>query len=131
MEETSKISPRLDEELKHELGSLTHGAGVDARTRDGYRDQVDLEPTPNRAERPDIPPPPGEKLSPHDAEQRAELARVITEVHFPTTRGPMVAAAEHNHAPGVLVNALRSLPDDRHYENVQAVWVALGGATET
>jgi len=131
MEETSKISPRLDDELKHELGSLTHGAGVDARSREEYRDQVDVDPTPNPAERPDVPMPPGETISPHDADQRAELARVITEVHFPAKRGALVAAAERNHAPGVLVGALRSLPDHRHFENVQAVWAALGGPTET
>ena len=130
-DETNKVSPRLDDELKHETASLTHGAGVDARSREDLRDQVDVEPPPNAADRPDIPAPPGEKISPHDADQRAELARVISEVDFPAKRSALVGAAEHNHAPGVMIGALRSLPDHRHFKNVQEVWSALGGATET
>ena len=130
MEETSKVSPRLDDELKHETGSVTHGAGVDAHSREDLRD-VGVEPTPNAAERRDVPLAPGGKISPHDAEQRAELARVVTEVDFPAKRSALVAAAERNHAPGVMTGALRSLPDHRHFKNVQEVWSALGGATES
>src|SRR3954451_15759146 len=72
MEETSKLNPRIDDELKHETASLTHGAGVDAHARDDRRDQdpVDM---PNPADRPDLPDVGGSGIPTFDADQRAEL----------------------------------------------------------
>lgn len=130
MEETSKINPRLDEELKHETASITHGAGIDAHSRDDLRDQSSLDGRPNPAERPDIPDAPGSTISAHDAERRAELARVIQPATFPASRDELIRVAEQEHAPTSLVSALRTLPAGDSYENVQAVWAALGGATE-
>ena len=39
MEQTSRSNPRIDDQRKHETASLTHGAGVDARSRENFRDQ--------------------------------------------------------------------------------------------
>jgi hypothetical protein len=129
MEETSKINPRLDEELKHETASLTHGAGIEAHSRDDLRDQT-TDGLPNPAERPDIPDSTGVGIGQHDVDQRAELARAIPPHIFPARRDALVAAAEREFVPGVLLGALRSLPTDREFQNVQEIWVALGGPTE-
>jgi len=129
MEETSKLNPRIDDELKHETASLTHGAGVDAHARDDRRDQdpVDM---PNPADRPDLPDVGGSGIPTFDADQRAELARVIAPATFPASRQQLVEVAEREFAPGVLLGALRSLPGDEEFANVQAVWAAMGGSTE-
>jgi hypothetical protein len=129
MEETSKVNPRIDEQLKHDTASLTHGSGVDARARSELRQQdpVDM---PNPADRADVPDPGGSGISLHDADQRAELARVIAPAHFPARRDDLLAVAQAEFAPGVLLGALRSLSPDQEFVNIQAVWAALGGETE-
>ena len=129
MEETSKLNPRVDDQLKHETASLTHGAGVDARAQGDRRDQDPVEAA-NPAERPDVADGGGDGISVHDADQRAELARAVAAAHFPARGGDLVTAATKAFAPGVLLSALRSLPGDQMFANVQAVWAAIGGDTE-
>lgn len=114
-------SPRVDDQLAHEAAALTHGAADDGRT-EARRDQVTgddgHEATVDRG--------------PEDAERdvRAQLAAVLVPSAFPGTGAGLADAAEANHAPPSLLEALRSLPDGRVYRTFAEVWTDLGGETE-
>ena len=129
MEQTGRSNPRIDEERKHETASLTHGAGVDARSREDFRDQDPAE-APNPSDRRDVDTASGGGISQPEADARAEIARAIASARFPARSDALVKAAEAAHTPDTIVTALRGLPADRAFADVQAVWAALGGHTE-
>ena len=129
MQETEKHSPRVDQQLKHEDHSLTHGAGVEARAQDSRTEQ-DTEGLPNPADRPDLRDVPGTAMTTGDVDARARLATAISAAKFPADAGALVSEAERAFAGDDVVDRLRSLPGGRDYENVEAVWEALGGANE-
>jgi hypothetical protein len=127
MEQSDKHGARLDEQLKHDTQSLTRGAPVEARSQPG-RLQDDL--VTNPADRRDVPSPPGSGIDPASADQRAELAMAIQAATFPADPEALRAAALSQHPPGWVLRALGTLPGGERFENVQAVWRALGGETE-
>jgi hypothetical protein len=131
MERSDRHNPRLDEELKHEIAPLTHGAGIESHSREDLRQETPLpeEGAPDPSARPDVPAPEG-TLSPAEANQRAELARVLATVRFPAPRERLFQAALDEHAPDDVIDRLRRLPVAHDYRTVQEVWVATGGATE-
>ena len=131
MERSDKHSPRVDDEIKHETAALTHGAGLESHSRDDLRQETPdrLEGTPDPSARPDIPVPDG-ALSPDEANERAEVARVLTSATFPATREYLFQAAAENHADERVIERLRRLPASQSFENVQDVWAAPGGNTE-
>jgi hypothetical protein len=45
-------------------------------------------------------------------------------------REALLADAQGNHAPEVVLERLRALPEGRTYENVQDLWGTLGGTVE-
>jgi hypothetical protein len=61
---------------------------------------------------------------------RSEFARHLQPHVFPATANQLVASATSEHASDDLVARLRVLPSGVRFENVQAVWHALGGHTE-
>ena len=129
MEQTDRSNPRIDDKRKHDTASLTHGAGVDARSREDFRDQDPVE-APNPADRRDVHTASGVGISQREADARAEIARAIAAAHFPARGIALVNAAEAAHAPDTIVTALRGLPRGQTFADVQAVWAALGGHTE-
>src|SRR3954469_15101889 len=136
MERQSNLhSPRVDEQLEHEVSSLTHGAPVQARVEESrlMEDAGDGEPVAQAIV--------GER---HDAAAGAELpgglsrtevmARSELAIHlrpgiFPAGRDAIIECAEEEHAPTELLGQLRALPH-RQYATVQDVWEALGGKRE-
>ena len=127
---SDKHSPRVDEQLDHETRSLTQGAPVESRVEE-YREQEgpgEDQPTPDarltggRAT--------AGSLDLDDAETRADVARFLTPSVFPADREGLVANAEANNAPEVVLERLQALPDDRTYEALPDVWSALGGTVE-
>jgi Protein of unknown function (DUF2795) len=127
---SDKHSPRVDEELDHETRSLQQGAPVESRVEE-HREQEgpgEDQPTPDarltggRAT--------AASLDLDDAETRADIARFLTPSTFPADREALMADAEGNQAPAQVLERLQALPAGRAYENVQAVWAALGGAVE-
>jgi hypothetical protein len=127
---SDKHSPMLDEALKHETASIVQG-DREARS-DEFREQegpAEGEPTPDTRIRGggEIP---GVGLSLDDIEGRSELARYLEHRQFPARPGELAAHAQERHAPDAVVEQLRQAPD-RLYENVAAVWEALGGRNET
>lgn len=113
MDMSDKHSARLDEDLQKD----TRG-GEDAREALRHDDS-----------RPDVVQERPGVLDDHDAERRAELARLIEPGVFPARPQQLVESASGNFAPQSVIRALESLPDQL-YENVQAVWRAMGGPVE-
>ena len=128
---SDKHSPRIDDQLKHETETITHGSGVEGHTREDLQQEpaAEGETVPNAALRLDVEASEGLGIDPQDAEQRAELARWLTGAAFPGRTEELVRAAQDANAPSALLAQLRNLPDDS-YDNVQQVWVALGGEPE-
>ena len=69
-------------------------------------------------------------LRPEQARERSELARHLRGSIFPADRAHVVECAIDEDAPAELVDALRGLPDDEIFLNVEAVWEAIGGERE-
>ena len=124
--ETDKHSPRVDEAMTHDVESLLHGAAEESRAQEG-RLQEDPAVSPGRRFDEAIP---GIDITDADVEGRAELSRHLASTRFPAGREELVAATQDANAPAEVVAALRDLPADEVYENVQAVWQALGGNVE-
>ena len=128
---SDKHSPRVDEQLKHETAPITHGAGVESHSREGYQQEppAEGEHIPNAASRPDVEMPDGLGIDPSDADARANLASYLAGADFPGRTEELVRSAQAANAPQAVLDQLRSLPDSQ-YDNVQDVWVALGGEAE-
>jgi hypothetical protein len=65
-----------------------------------------------------------------DAEARADLARFLNPSTFPADREALLADATGNQASAQVVERIQALPAGRTFQNVQEVWVALGGMVE-
>jgi hypothetical protein len=133
MERQSNLhSARVDDQLDHEVASLTHGSPVEARVEEWrlMEDAGDGEPAAQAIV--------GEL---HDAEggdeiegglshgevvARSELAVHLRPGIFPADRDAILECAREEHAPVALLSQLRALPHGE-YGNVQQVWEALGG----
>lgn len=122
----TKHGPRLDDELKKEVESLTRGAPVESR-RDPDREQEgasdgEREPS-SRTAGPD-------RLGPDESTARAELSRHLRASAFPADRDRLIAEAGRNDAPAAVVDALQRLPVGASFATVYEVWEALGGRIE-
>jgi hypothetical protein len=124
--DSTKHGPRLDDELKKEVGSLVHGPPTESH-KEEWREQegaADGEPEPSARIA-------GQgSLGPDNEAARAELSRHLRLSAFPGDRDALLAEAEENHAPEAVLAALHRLPADREFATVYAVWEALGGEVE-
>ncbi len=122
---TDKHSPRLDEEMKRETASLTHGAPVDARA-DEFREQeapTDYEPGASSRLM---------HLDPQGndpAGARREFSRHLLPSMFPGDRDSLLDAANAEDAPGPVIDLLAQLPPGQQFATMYEVWGALGGDT--
>jgi hypothetical protein len=124
-------SRRLDEELKKEVKPLLDGSPTEPRSEE-WREQegpAEGEPTPDARIRSAAAPPPNQTLTDDDIERRAELARHLQPRVFPAERQALIRSATELSAPDEIVERLNKLPDGT-FENVEAVWEALGGDVE-
>lgn len=128
--QTDKISPRLDDQLKHETAPVTHGAGIVSRREDLMAEPVEENGVADASLRNDVADHDSIGIAASSAEARAELARHLTPSVFPAGREQLLEVAESSFASEDTLNWLRTLPGDQHFENVQDVWIALGGETE-
>ena len=69
-------------------------------------------------------------LDDHEAAARSEIARFLAPSAFPARSDQLIETARENFASEEVINLLETLPDDT-YDNVQDVWVALGGEVES
>jgi hypothetical protein len=121
----------MDDELERETQSIERGAPVEARV-DAARekegpgdDQVAAESAVGGEPRAWS----GQDIDYEDVRTREEIGQVIADASFPASRSDLVRQAEEADAVDWVTSALRRLPD-RRYENVEAVWEALGGPEE-
>ena len=129
---STKHSPRVDEELEHEIQGMVRG-GHSTRAEE-WRD-----PEPVAEGDPDIDADPSGTLvggTPvgTDAEAvqaRAELARWLDRADFPSIGSDLVEAARDHRAPDAVVAELERLPDGTTFERIGDVVRALGYPTET
>jgi hypothetical protein len=113
--ESAKHGPRLDDQIQHETESLTRGHGIESRAQEGRL----VEDSSDRY-----------MGVPDPAEVRSTIARFLDPSTFPASRAQLVTDARSNQAYDWVIERLESLPEDREYENVQAVWEGLGGGAE-
>jgi hypothetical protein len=131
-ERSTKHSPRVDEELEHELQGVLKG-GHSTRAEE-WRDVE-----PSAEGEPDVDADPSGTLvggtpvgmGPDDVESRAELARWLDRADFPSTGQALAEAARDHRAPDAVVAELERLPQGDSYERIGDVVRALGYATET
>jgi hypothetical protein len=131
-ERSTKHSPRLDDELQHEVeGMVRSGRSTHA---EAWND-----PEPVAEGDPDVDVSPADTLvggTPvgMDADAvvaRAELARWLDRADYPNTGPGLVEAARDHQAPDAVVAELAKLPDGETYERIGDVVRALGHPTET
>ena len=131
-ERSTKHSPRVDEELEHEIQGMLK---ADRSTR--AEEWREVEPVAEGE--PDITADPGGTLvggvpvgMTEDAVvARAELARWLDRADFPATGPELVEAARDHRAPDAVVAELAKLPAGENYERIGDVVRALGYPTET
>lgn len=125
---TDKHSPRLDDAMEHEVQSLVDGRGGDSRAQESRMAEPDEITTGTRWDDHDDQ---GIGISRVSADERAELARFVASASWPATRDALVEAARGDNATDDVLALLDRLPHGpAAYENVQAVWRALGGEIE-
>lgn len=113
MEMSDKHGARLSEDLTKD-------------TRAGHEELRELQPDDARIE---VVQTDDGALDDHEAAARSEIARFLEPSAFPARAEQLVQMARDNFATDEVVRLLETLPDDT-YDNVQAVWVALGGEVE-
>jgi hypothetical protein len=129
---STKHSPRVDEELEHEVQGMLKG-------NHSTRAEEWREVEPVAEGEPDIDADPAGTLvggTPvgMDADAvvaRAELARWLVRADFPNTGPELVEAARDHRAPDAVVAELQRLPEGETYERIGDVVRALGYPTET
>jgi len=131
-ERSTKHSPRVDEELEHEIQGMLKGEH--ATRAEEWRE---VEPVAEGE--PDIDADPAGTLvggtpvgmTPDAVVARAELARWLDRADFPSTGPQLVEAARDHRAPDAVVAELERLPDGDTFERIGDVVRALGYPTET
>ena len=129
---STKHSPRVDEELEHEIQGMVRG-GHSTRAEE-WRD-----PEPTAEGDPDIDLDPAGTLVggtpvgmyPDAVVARAELARWLVRHDFPNDRAALIEAARGRFAPDAVIAELERLPEGQTFERIGDVVRALGYPTET
>ena len=123
---SDKHSPRVDDELKHELLPLTQGAPVGSRADEAR----ELE-GPGGGE----PAASAHVLQlavtgPAAVASRRELVRHLHASWFPCDRTTLLEGASREDAPDEILALLEALPEGRRFRTMYEVWGALGGDTD-
>src|SRR4051812_43182154 len=123
---SDKVSPRQDEQLKHDTEGLVRG-GHATRAEEwkgsepAGEDQPEVSRTPH-------PQPGGDTngMTNADIEGRAELAKFLGRAPYPMVREQVLELVMDRQAPDRVVDEVRRLPSGRTFSNVQEIWTALG-----
>ena len=131
-ERSTKHSPRVDEELEHEIQGMVR-SGHSTRAEE-WRDtepvaegepDIDAVPTGTYVGGTPV------GMDADAVEARAELARWLDRADFPSSGPDLVEAARDHRAPDAVVAELERLPDGTTFERIGDVVRALGYPTET
>ena len=124
--ESTKHSPRIDDQMVHETAALLHGQGFDEGREEGFTQEAPEDPGLGRRPGVEIPNSP---VQPEDLDLRAELAASLRPSAFPGTADELRALAREQFAHQPILDLLDGLPDGT-YATVSEVWEATGGETE-
>jgi hypothetical protein len=129
---SDKVSPRRDEELKHETqGLIRSGHSTHAEEwKDPEpvgEDQPDADLVPNGSLLGGTP----NGMEPDDVAGRSELASFLGKDCYPMVREQVIDLVIDRNAPERVVDLVRGLPSGREFTNVNDIWTALGGHVET
>jgi hypothetical protein len=128
---SDKVSPRKDDELKHETEGLVR-AGRTTHAEEWKdpepvgEDQPDVDLAPDGTLHGGTP----QGMSGDDVEGRAELAAYIGKDAYPLVREQIIGLAIDRQAPDRVISLVRDLPSGREFGNINDVWTALGGQVE-
>jgi len=128
---SDKVSPRRDDELKHETEGLVR-AGRTTHAEEWKdpepvgEDQPDADLVPDGTLHGGTP----EGMSGDDVEGRAEIATFIGKDAYPLVREQIIDLVIDGHAPDRVIALVRELPAGREFHNINEVWTALGGHVE-
>jgi hypothetical protein len=128
---SDKVSPRQDEQLKHETEGLV-------RSGHGTHAEEWKDPEPSGEDQPDADLVPDGSLhggtpagmAPDDVEGRSELATFLGKDCYPMVREQVIDLVMDRNAPDRVVDLVRRLPSGREFTNVNDIWTALGGGVE-
>jgi hypothetical protein len=129
---SDKSGPRIDEERERETEAIERGAPVPSRSEE-FREVEgagDDEPTPDARLSGDRGMVPEDQLGPDELEARSDIARHLDPSIFPADWQAVLQSARDNNAPAGVLAELARLPRGTTFDNVQAVWEALGGPPE-
>jgi hypothetical protein len=131
-ERSTKHSPRVDDELEHEMQGMLRGERAN-RAEEWREVEPQAEGDPDIDRSPDGTLVGGTPVG-MDADAvvaRTELARWLDRADFPSSGSGLVEAARDHHAPDAVVAELERLPEGDTYERIGDVVRALGYPTET
>jgi hypothetical protein len=129
---STKHSPRLDDELQHEIqGMLKGGRATRAEEWREVEPMAEGDPDSDRVPNGSYTGGTPVGMDPDAVVARAELARWMTRADFPSTGPDLVEAARDHRAPDAVVAELERLPEGETYERIGDVVRALGYPTET
>lgn len=128
---SDKVSPRQDDELKHDVQGLVKGGhGTHAEEWKGSEpsgeDQPDVDLSPDSTLSGATP----AGMSAGDVEGRSELATYVGQAPYPVVREQLLELVIDNHAPDRVVDTVRRLPAGRTFATLSEVWEAVGGHVE-
>jgi hypothetical protein len=126
---SDKHGPRVDEALQRDVRPLEQGAPVEPRVEE-FREQEPAADGEPEAEAVLAGGRTAAAMDPAEVDARSELARSISPSVFPADRAALLDSARQNQAGQLVLDRLARLPEGQTFENVQAVWLALGGSVE-
>ncbi|MBV9484673.1 MAG: DUF2795 domain-containing protein [Frankiaceae bacterium] len=128
---SNKVGPRIDEALKHDTEGLVRG-GHATHAEEWKGSEPSGEDQPLATASPNFTPleTEGDGLTPAELELRAELASFIGRAPYPAVRDQVLATLRENRAPDHLIDLAKQLPAGREFQNLQEIWVGVGGRTE-
>lgn len=128
---SDKVSPRADEELKHQTQGLV---------RSGHTTHAEewKDPEPIGEDQPDADLAPDGTLhggtpagmTGDDIEGRAELAGYIGKDAYPLIGQQVLELVMDGQAPARVIDLVRRLPSGREFHNINDIWTSLGGHVE-
>lgn len=116
---STQHSPRVDDELERETEALVRSSH-ESHTQEWRQMEPPAEGEPLADSHVNVDP----------LELRSILAISLRPSAFPGDRARLLGVAEEEHAETQVMQWLRSLPGDRVFANVEAVWESLGGVRE-
>ncbi|TMR91238.1 DUF2795 domain-containing protein [Nonomuraea basaltis] len=127
---SDKHGPRLDDQQKHETEGMVRGGGT---THAEEWKEPEAMPAAGEESKQSYPPghEPGvpEGMTQQDADVRSDLAKWLSDTHWPVSKGELLERARSEGAPDRVIDMVDSLPE-RSYSNMADIAKALGIGVE-